>query len=268
MERTPTTKDKYIGLEIEFSSPISQYDLERILVNNKLWKYCDIDHDGRAEPGHISSLELKVLMKQKEINTIVPSIFKILNDIKAKTNDSHGIHVHLDMRKRNAAKAYNNLVKSQDVLFKMAHPSRIDNTYCIPNVTANLEPVKVSKPTCYKKDYYEEYPTCSCFNCYKYFIYERELDNNYDDNDGHPKSHYSAISDARDEHDTLEVRIRESTLDGDDVLNWIKTLIRISDGRKLNKQVKTMSALAESLKLSSELKKYIQTRVTKKKKAA
>lgn len=267
MERKPKTKDKYIGLEVEFSSPIYSTRLEEILEKQGLMKYCDIGNDGRQESGHVASLELKVLMKQKEVADIVPAIFKVLNDIKAKVNDSHGIHVHLDMRKRNATKAYNNLVQSQDVLFKMAHPSRKSNGYCRPNITANLEPVKVKKPKCYKLNTYnyaDERPSCNCYECYKYFIYEGEVENL----DGMTKSHYSAISDAREVHDTLEVRIRESTLDGVDVLHWIQTLIAISDARKIQSKITKPTALLKTMKLSAELKKYIKTQSGKKKKAA
>ncbi len=227
MERKPSTNDKYIGLEVEFSSPIYMEDLEHILLEKGLMNRCDISNDGRSDGGHVASLELKVLMKQREVSRIVPRIFQVLKDIKATTNSSHGIHVHLDVRRRNPDKVYNNLVLAQDVLFKMCGRHRRGNYYCLPNKSPDL------RDTFYNA-----------------------------------RNHFNAISDARNKHNTMEVRIRESTLDGEDILQWIKTLIHISDARIIKQPAHTYSDLEKSIKLSNKLKKYIRSRTHKRKMAA
>lgn len=262
-ERKPKTKEKYVGLEIEFSSPIPDWELEEILTKEGLEKICNIGHDGTPSPGHAYSLELKVLIKQKELDVIVPKVFDVLHDIKANVNKSHGIHVHLDCRHRNAGKVYNNLVRAQDLLFKMAAKSRQDNWACERNEHPYLELTEPKKPKCYKKlenwhsDSYHS--KCRCYACWKYTQSLMDRDNM----DFDPADHHNAISDARHEHNTMEVRIRESTLDGADILNWIKTLIVIADTKLIKKEIQTVSALQRQVKLSVALKRYVATKARK-----
>ncbi len=134
-----SSKRKYIGIELEFSSPTYRNIVDNLIIKHKLTKYLQLGYDGRTSPGDVDSYELKVLIHTGEIKTILPRVGTLLVDIKANINNSHGMHVHLDMRHRDVDKSYNNLTQSQVLLFSMADKYRRGNKFCVPQKTTNLD---------------------------------------------------------------------------------------------------------------------------------
>lgn len=128
--KKPIGKDNYVGIELEFSSPSTEENLKEVIIKYNLQKYIRCGEDGEASEPLETSYELACLIKQKEIAKIIPIIGNMLKEVKANINKSHGMHVHLDMRNRRSNKAFNNLVKAQDLLFSIADPSRSGNIYC------------------------------------------------------------------------------------------------------------------------------------------
>ncbi len=136
------SEDNYVGIELEFSTPVkSSAKMEKLIGKHKLRKYSQLGFDGNPTKEGESSFELKLLLKQDELENIIPQVGKLLKEAEASVNHSHGMHVHLDMRNRSAKIAFNNLAKCQDVLFSIADKSRRNNTYCEKQLEDNLDQV-------------------------------------------------------------------------------------------------------------------------------
>jgi hypothetical protein len=56
----------------------------------------------------------------------------------AKVNDTCGLHVHLDARKRDRELMFSNLVRSISVLYSMVPETRYRSTFCKPNTEDRL----------------------------------------------------------------------------------------------------------------------------------
>jgi len=130
--KKPTTKDNYIGVELECFSEYTQKDIALKLLKAKLDKYVCIKHDRSIQTNgeDLHSMEIAILCKEDEYEKVVGNICKVLNDNECRVNKSCGFHVHLDMRHRNKELAYSNLVSAQPILYAMNPPSRRNNRYC------------------------------------------------------------------------------------------------------------------------------------------
>lgn len=159
----PMTKDKYVGIEIEFLSSVNFTDLAKMLMAERLTDYVSLKGDGSVDydegtcdchPGQfyfhgeqsfdddcdcgscghtdLFSHELCVLVKQSEVTKIMNKVGKVLKRAKAFTNDTCGLHVHVDVRNRDKFKAFSNLVAAQDALYSLAKAERKTNTFCRP----------------------------------------------------------------------------------------------------------------------------------------
>lgn len=135
--KKPTNKRaNYVGVEMEMCTKLSDIELTNLLIKNKLDRFCTISGDGSIDTtaDHEFDLELKILAKESEIEKVITKVCKILNkDERAVTNDSCGLHVHLDMRNRNVVQAYYNLYDAQDTMETMVDSYRLDNEYCQRN---------------------------------------------------------------------------------------------------------------------------------------
>jgi len=130
-------KDNYVGIEIEFSSPFPEDQVMDMLIEHKLNKYIQIGYDGHPPVGHVG-YEWKVLVKEKELKKVLDALSKVIGLIGGISNDSCGLHVHLDMRHRNAEKVYNNLVRAQKILYGVADQRRTTSRWCMPSNTPEL----------------------------------------------------------------------------------------------------------------------------------
>lgn len=140
------TKDNYVGIEIEFSCPVPEDQVMDILIEKKLAKYIQIGYDGQPPAGHVG-YEWKVLMKESEMEHVLKELGKVIGGLGGMANDSCGLHVHLDMRHRDPAISYNNLVLSQKILYGVAHQRRATSGWCFPSVTHDLSTAAKGKHT-------------------------------------------------------------------------------------------------------------------------
>ena len=128
--KKPTTNDNYIGVEIEFFAPCSTID-DLGFNSHRLAKMIQIGGDGSIRPdnGH-TGFELKLLTKEKNFTADITDIITQLDNIKAKVNNSCGLHLHFDMRQRNVRKAYYNLIDANEFIGKTIPVDRQSSQYC------------------------------------------------------------------------------------------------------------------------------------------
>lgn len=77
----------------------------------------------------LSKYEVRLLVKQKDVNHIVKRVYDILNANGVRVNKSCGLHVHLDMRHRDKHVVYKNLYLCQDLFYKV-HKARKHSRWC------------------------------------------------------------------------------------------------------------------------------------------
>ena len=73
--------------------------------------------------------EIRLLSTEEDLKSNIEKLNKVMNYIKPKINDSCGLHVHLDMRNRNADECYDKLLKAQTQMYKMQPKERKNNRH-------------------------------------------------------------------------------------------------------------------------------------------
>lgn len=232
--KVPTSKHKYLGIEIEFVSDWDRESIIDLLIKEKLENYCHLGDDGSIDPIEIENsyedeyldsngkwitesvedyeewgdgFELRVLCTESELVSIMTKVGRVLRLCKAQVNDSCGLHVHLDMRNRNPVMATKRLLTKQNELFDMVPENRKYNSYC--------EPTKLS---------IKDIP--------KVFRFDKVEEMGF----GLKRSAINLLS--YNEHKTIEVRLHEGSVNIKDIVNWCKYLISIVDKKKISKGVK------------------------------
>ena len=152
----------YVGIEIECISSATRSLVEEALAINNLSDIIQIDRDGSIDydsyinhqnscPGsHENAVdvrecciyckasanehpyEFKVLVEQDDLRNILKRVDVFLSTIGAYTNDSCGLHVHLDMRNRNPIVCAKKLLNVQSIMLRSVPSERRENTYCSP----------------------------------------------------------------------------------------------------------------------------------------
>ena len=159
----PWSNEKFVGIEIECYTLMCDEQINKAVEKFKLTKYVDVDQDGSIHPPNppdhayheIEShdtdgeaycvtcdkiihtyldYEFKVLVPQRFLKPVLMRLHMFLKHIEAKVNETCGLHVHLDMRKRDHYDAFSNLVLASPLLYKMNPIRRKSNRYCIPNI--------------------------------------------------------------------------------------------------------------------------------------
>lgn len=199
-KKVPTSKERYIGIEVELVSPVSRDMFAFLISQVGLSKWVNVGTDDSIEcddseygDGTESGLECRILCKEKELKTILPKFFKLTTEIGCYVNSSCGLHVHLDARSRNFIKMAKNFYSAQELLYSVVNDSRRDNDYCYP----------------------------LSFDKYEFFV-----------NNGGHTGHLSRTGinlTSYSKHKTIEIRIHHGSLNAVDVLQWIKLLITIAN---------------------------------------
>jgi hypothetical protein len=129
--RKPKKPSKHVGIEVECYTTLNSTKLQKLLFMFDLENTIQIGTDGsiRPERGHYG-FELRILLVEKTLSKSLKKIGEFFKEAKLKTNNSCGLHVHLDMRSRNVMKCYDKLIKMQDVLYSLVKKNRWENTYC------------------------------------------------------------------------------------------------------------------------------------------
>jgi hypothetical protein len=159
--KKPLSEDPHVGIEIEFFAPIEERELIDRFFASEVGDNVEIKDDGSIEPDYncggcctcddpdctecrgycdntMNAYEICVLAKQSEFKKVLREVCQILREVGARVNDTCGLHVHLDMRNRDAEKAYSNLLKLQPVLYGVCDRERLHSTYCRPSTKTDL----------------------------------------------------------------------------------------------------------------------------------
>lgn len=133
-DKIPLSKDKHVGIEIEcFINGNDDLLTDALLEANLQDKVC-IKDDGSLEhdDSDLSSVELTLCDTEANYKQTVKRLCTVLQDFDAVINKTCGLHVHLDMRKRDAYASAKRLIQSQPFLFKLVPHSRRKNNFCLP----------------------------------------------------------------------------------------------------------------------------------------
>jgi len=128
---TPLSKKNHVGVEIEFISKSEYFDIafdirDSGLENKVVLGFdCSINSLQQGE-----GYEVKVIDEESSINNTLKQVLLILRDHKAYTNESCGLHVHIDTRNRDVNKVFHNFLYAQDLLYKLSSDDRKYSTYC------------------------------------------------------------------------------------------------------------------------------------------
>ena len=145
----------------------------------------------------------------------------------SKTNNSCGMHVHVDMRGRNPKRAYKNLFEAQPILYAMCPSYRLQKDgYSVP--TTDYLP-------------FEEKGAKECVR-------------------------YSGINKASfNLHKTLEVRIHSGTLNASKIIFWAKLLVKIADKKATKftsaKLETNFEKFSKKIQLEAKIKSYVTKRI-------
>jgi len=133
--KSPKTNDRYVGIEIEFAAKEDTETLCNRLFEAGLGRYVCVKRDGsiKVDNDYQYAHEIAVLCKETEYKEIVTKLCKVVNEqLRIRVDKSCGLHVHLDMRHRDPARSYANLVCMQNILYAMVPANRKASRYSIP----------------------------------------------------------------------------------------------------------------------------------------
>lgn len=188
-------------------------------------KYITIKDDGSLEPDWDDSGYFSIEMCVCVPESQLDFVLKALGKIfkKFKVNDTCGLHVHIDGRKIDPSKVFSNLVLFQDLIYDMNPEDRKHSEYCRKVLTTKL-------------------------NANQY----------------HWNAHYDAInSDALRQHQTIEVRIAEGSVNVKDVKRYTSLLKAIVDAKEITKFNTNIEDVSKLLKLDKETVSYVKSRLKK-----
>ncbi len=127
----PKVITNHVGIEIECFSNLDWDEVKALIYAHDLESYVNLSTDGSIEnPDSTEAYELRLLIPETKLTDVLSRFKKFTKKAKLRTNSSCGLHVHLDMRKRNAKNCYDRLMKFQDVLFGLVAKNRWGNEYC------------------------------------------------------------------------------------------------------------------------------------------
>lgn len=202
--KKPNASDNFVGIEIEFLSPLNESGMLDLVVKHKLSKYVELKYDGSVEDNDFSHScdepggdgcdcdapighELCVLTKEgAEFRDVIIKVCKMLDEAKAYVNTTCGLHVHIDARNRSHKAMYKRLVQSLPALRWLVPESRRTNDRYCKLVTDTTFPAR---------DREERYKAIN------------------------GQSYY--------DHQTIEVRLHSGTVNAEKIIMWVDLLLLI-----------------------------------------
>lgn len=218
--KTPVAPRRYVGIEIEFCAPIKEEQLATKLFQKGIHKFAQLKHDGSLRPKEREySYELALLLEEGSYKKNLKIVTSVLADVKAVAKDRRcGLHVHLDMRRRDKDLVYNNLVACQYALLSVVDPNRYNNEFCRVVTGRKF-------PTEFTGERVERYKTINAAAYYKFR--------------------------------TLEVRMHEGSVSFNEIRHWIDLLLKVANCSKyLKNDVTKLDVLKTRLKLKDKLYDY------------
>lgn len=239
--------DKYVGVELEFLSPVDKEVLGGKLYDLGMGKFVTLKEDHSIKCSHGSyptdcaehrgnewAHELCVIAKEGEFKEVITTICKLLNELKCTVNKTCGMHVHLDCRNRDAEKVYQNLISAQGILLRMNPKSRV-----------------------------EKYAKQNKERDFKIAMTQGGAGNGGMRID--EGRYYAINAKSFNTHKTIEVRVHAGTVDVVKITNWITMLVRI--GSTVERYVRSFNTIPTFCKRFGindvDLQKYIQERIDK-----
>lgn len=220
--KLPTMPRRYIGIELEFCAPIREEKFALKLFQNGIHKYAQLKSDGSLRPKtdlKEQGFELAILLEENTYKKNLKKITDVLKSINAVAKDRRcGLHVHVDMRRRDKDLVYNNLVACQYALLSMVDPNRFNNEFCRVVDSRKF-------PTEFTGEREERYKTINAAAYYKYR--------------------------------TIEVRMHEGSVDFKEISNWVDLLLKITNyPKRLKDNITKMTVLRSRMKLKDKLYNY------------
>jgi hypothetical protein len=248
VSKYPKSQAHHIGIEIEFYSTWTRNSIAVIVGMLGLEKHVNLGTDCSIEcPEHWSKdyhgVEMRVLVSKFTYVKVLTALGKLFKMIGAKVNKSCGLHVHLDMRTRDAKKAYENLTKCERMMFRMVHKSRRKSIYAEPTWKRGTRNVWDSVTQSYATKRWSDIP----------FEHKPSV-----------AGHYDAISLEPFRHlRTIEVRMHHGTVDVKEIIQWVTFLNRIVDAKEIKTEVKDCQQLQSQVKLPKPTQKFAVQRLKK-----
>lgn len=237
--KSPKDGGNYVGVELEFLCDVDREKLGLILFDAGVGKQVTVKQDGSlrccpekdlhpsqcAKHKNLFEHELCVLLKEDNYKETMKKICDVLSKVNAIVNKSCGMHVHIDMRNRDAEKAYQNLVSSQGILFKMNPKSRSE-LYAKKAVSREFDDVRTPR--------------------------------------GGESRYIGINAQAMERHSTIEIRIHSGTIDYTKITNWIEILLMVSNHKErvINNYI-SYRKLCDDFGINETLQDYIEERIEK-----
>lgn len=236
--KTPQTKDHHVGVEIEFVSKMDQFALAQAFVDEKVEEFVNLTTDGslRGEGEFKQCHEVRLLAPENLVVQALERALRAINKDKAsKVTKLCGLHVHLDVRKRDKQKVYNNLLKAQKILYAMNPVSRLTG-----------EDSKGQKGTVYSKQ-----------------VTKSTLEEAMTEASNAGDRYYGINVLSIGKHNTIEIRIHSGSTDYMKISNWIKILMGIVNHKEIKKDISDPETFCDTLSFDMEMLGYIKERIAK-----
>lgn len=235
----PNTNSPWMSLEIECFFPkrgVSWNVISKAIAEVGLHKFVRLKDDGSIESDYLDEddwsceAEVVITAPESKILTVVEKVCCVLNSLGAKTNDSCGLHIHVDHRpalKRNPLVSYNNLYYIEDLLFKVSDPSREDSDYCErlygDNPIQGLTHLNI---------------------------------NDYSDDDRYRSINVSAL----DAHNTIEIRVFHGTTKFQEIKHFINLVLGAVNSKTMFTKRIGLRNLNTCKSIPLETRKFIKTK--------
>jgi len=207
----PSSKVPWVSIEIEcffkslnvswgmLASALDKFGLSDYV---RLHEDCSIDASGPHDESYTTA-EVVVTAPETKILKVLEEVCFVLKSFKASTNDSCGLHIHVDHRpqvKRSSLISYNNLYYAEDLLFKLSKPYRRNCEYC--------QSVKSDNAFQSLKD---------CYECDPLSVQDVR--------------YRSINTEAIDAHRTLEIRIFHSTINFEEIKHFVNLVLGVVNSK-------------------------------------
>ncbi len=214
----------YIGLEIEFLSESNDHNLRTLFIKHGLASVVMTKQDGSLRPGDTEyGHEVTALIAEKDLKETLLKLGEVLThpEVRARVNESCGLHVHFDMRHRDPYLVYYNLVQAVPWMLSMVTTERRNNKFCLPNNNTDLNAT----------------------------------------NDTGRNPRYCAVNNqAYQKYKTLEVRLHHGCVDIKKIHNWIKALQLIVEYKQRTGPIVSNKDFFNTFRPSDRLSNYIINR--------